>query len=328
MTKKRPTSITIISWYFIIAYALALTSIPIALLMPVARESLEATGTPLGLSLGFTFFTCMIMIFSGVLILKVQKSGKYIALAYMPLSMILGSVMNGLQASMITGIIIYAVVFYFLIRMDAKLYFDHEWTAPDAITPEIKEPVGGAVASDLLVYERVVEGETRSRIVTVDLNDDPSKGPSMGRKIAGTAFFFIGDGILITTITMILPIMVKLPERMGLMIGAVMSGIMLVITGILILIGFLFWGFRNWRALVTIGTLITGAWTALGALGMISIQFSPQYDQIQELNQNQNFDFMTLGIYMMIAGLANMAIAACLSSKFKIFLKKNRIERN
>lgn len=319
MTKKRPTSISIIAWYFIIVYSVALTSIPMTLLMPDVSETLKATGTPIGLSLGLIFFSSAIMILSGILIQRARKIGKYTALVSMPISMVLAIAMNGMQASLITGIIIYAVVFYFMTRVDAKLYFDHEWSAPVAITPEIKEPVSGSAASDVLVYERVAKGEIESKIMVVDLKDDSCKGPSMARKVTGTIFFFIGDGMLLNFIALILPILFQLPEG-GMMVGAVISVIMLLITGILILIGFLIWGFRNWRGLMTIGTLITGAWTVLGALGMISIRFSPQYDQLQELTQGQNIDFMAMGVYMLIAGLVNMAIAACLSQKFKLFV--------
>lgn len=327
MNKNRPKPVTVIAWYFIIVYAVALVSIPLALFMPTVRDTLEAMGTPIGLSLGFTLLSSAVMIFSGISILKGLKLGKYVALVYMPPAMLIGCVLNGFQGSVIVGIIIYIVIFYFLSRENAKMYFNHEWIDLADAKSETKESTSAPVGGNVLVYERVAKGSADCTMLTVDLQDTTAKQPHMARKIIGTAFFFFGDTSLITYFTVILPVMMILPQGKGMLVGAIIFTAMLFFSGILILVGFLIWGFKHVRGLITLGTLVTGAWTISGALGFIMVRFMPQYRELQELQQNQNIDLTAMGLYMMIAGIFNLIIAACFSHEFKKFVSSHIIRR-
>lgn len=327
LNKNRPKSITIIAWYLIIVYAFALVSIPVVLFMPTVRDTLKATGTPIGLSLGFTILSSIVMIVSGISILKGMKLGKYVTLGYMPAAMLVGSLINGFQSSVIVGIIIYIAIFYFLSRENAKMYFNHEWIEPAEAVLENKATASALVGRDVLVYERVEKGSTDVTLLTVDLLDTSEKQPNMARKIIGTTFFFFGDTFLITYIAVILPIIMNLPQGQGMLVGAIILPIMLFFTSILILIGFLIWGIKRGRGLMTIGTLITGAWTTLSALGLIMVRFMPQYRELQELQQSQNIDLNSMALYMMLAGILNLMIAACFSREFKNFVSAHIIRR-
>ncbi|MBP6491394.1 MAG: hypothetical protein KA282_00345 [Clostridia bacterium] len=325
--KKRPTPITIIAWYLIIVYALALVSIPLVLFIPTVLDTFEAMEIPVGLSLGFTVLSSAIMIFSGISILKEKKLGKLLALGYMPVAMIVGSLLNGFQSSMIFGIIIYIAIFYFLSRENAVLYFNHEWIAPVNETFETKELSSSAVGSNLLVYERVVNGSVEATRLTVDLQDTSTKQPGMAKMIIGTAFFFFGDNTLITYFAFILPVTMALPQGQGILIGAIIFSVILFFAAILILIGFLVWGFKHGRRLIMLGTFVTGAWTVLGALGLISLPFMPQYRELQELQQSQAIDLTSMGLYLLVAGILNLIIAACLSPEFKKFVSTRMLNR-
>ncbi|MEL7655794.1 MAG: hypothetical protein AAGU75_07800, partial [Bacillota bacterium] len=321
----RPKPITVIAWYLIIVYSFALVSIPMVLFIPTVRDTYEAMGTPVGLSLGFTFLSSAVMIFSGISILKGMKLGKYVTLVYIPSAMLVECLLNGFHGSVIVGIIIYIVIFYFLSRESAKKYFNHEWIEPVDLILETKESARAPVGGNVLVYERVEKGSVDRTLLTVDLQDTSGKQPSMARKAIGTTFFFFGNTTLVTYFTAILPVIMNLSQDQGMVaVGAIIFTVMVLFSGILILIGFLIWGFKHGRELITLGTFITGAWTVFGALGLITIQFMPQYRELQELQQNQDIDLTSMGLYMMIAGIINLIIAAFFSHEFKKFVSNHR----
>ena len=330
MKKNRPRPITIIGWYLIIAYALTLGGILTILLRPNLQDIFNATGTPIALSLGSTFLSSAVLIFSGILILKGLKPGKYIALVYMPVGMLIGSLLNGVQSSLgslIIGIIIYIIIFRFLSGKDAQMYFSHEWTEPADTVFEEKEPVSAPVDNNVLVYESVATGSVGEKFLANNTQDVSAQKPGIARKIISTAFFFFGDTILIVYFAFTLPVIMNLPRGQGALAGVMAFIAMVFIAGILILIGFLIWGFKHGRGLLMLGTFFTGAWTVLGALGLIMFQFSQQYPELQEVQQNLKMDLTSTGLYMMIAGIINLIIAALLSPEFKKLVSSHIIRK-
>jgi hypothetical protein len=120
---KRPVSVTVIAWIIIVTSAIALATAPISSRMPEVQEFYEATGVSLAGVLIWSVAVNVIVLVSGISILKGRNWGRLVYLCFMPVSMVVSMILFGFRAIFILSVIYYIVVLVLLTRPAASAFF-------------------------------------------------------------------------------------------------------------------------------------------------------------------------------------------------------------
>ena len=130
--KKRPTSVAVIAWIITITSGLSLVATPFTVMMPLARQAIEATGMSVGMAIFWGMLSGAIGVVSGIAMLKGVNWGRLLYLWAMPIMTVLNWILYGFNANGIPGIIVYVIFLIFLIRPAASAFFGSEEVAEEA----------------------------------------------------------------------------------------------------------------------------------------------------------------------------------------------------
>ena len=133
--RTRPTSITVIAWILILMGGISLvtTTLMINSVMtnPAVRELLSKSPIPVPVQYAMTYVALLVMLVSGVAILKGQNWGRWVYVVGTALGFLIGIITSPLKSAMIPGFVVFVVVAFFLFRPKANKYFSDRESAHD-----------------------------------------------------------------------------------------------------------------------------------------------------------------------------------------------------
>lgn|SRR2546422_167527 len=123
--KSRPTSITIISWLFIIGGGLSLVQVPWVISKPEVQRILEVMtpGMSVTMSVAISTVGSVVSLISGVAMLKGHNWGRLLYLCYTPIATVPIWIIYGFHLVYIYSIVLYIIVLVFLTRQAASTFF-------------------------------------------------------------------------------------------------------------------------------------------------------------------------------------------------------------
>jgi hypothetical protein len=133
--RTRPTSITVIAWILILMSGISLvtTTLMIDKVMdnPAARELISKSLIPVPVQYAVTYVGLLIMLVSGVAILKGQNWGRWLYVVGTAAGFLIGIMTSPLKEAMIPGFVVFVVLTFFLFRPKANNYFSDAESAHD-----------------------------------------------------------------------------------------------------------------------------------------------------------------------------------------------------
>lgn len=120
---KRPTSITIISWFLIGSALITLIQIFLMYDKPEYKEMLKLSKIPAVWQYLITFVGLAIMAISGTAMLKGKNWGRFLYVIWTAIGFIVTFFSMQFTTILIPGLIFYAIVVFFLFRPIANNFF-------------------------------------------------------------------------------------------------------------------------------------------------------------------------------------------------------------
>ena len=131
--RTRPTSVTVIAWILIVMGGISLVSTTVMIgtgmidkVMidnPAARELISKSPIPVPVQYVMSYISFLIMLVSGVAMLKRQNWGRWLYVVGTAAGFIIGVMTSPLKEAMVPGLVVFVVVTFFLFRPKANRYF-------------------------------------------------------------------------------------------------------------------------------------------------------------------------------------------------------------
>jgi hypothetical protein len=136
LMRTRPASITVIAWILILLGGISLvtTALMIDKIMidnPAARELISKSPIPVPVQYAMTYVGLLIMLVTGVAMLKGQNWGRWLYVVGTTVGFLIGIITSPLKEAMIPGFVFFVVVSFFLFRPKANKYFSDTESAHD-----------------------------------------------------------------------------------------------------------------------------------------------------------------------------------------------------
>lgn len=128
---KRPTSVTVIAWLLIVMGGLSFISLTAMIKDPVAQELLRKTPVPLHIQYAFAYAGLVMMIISGIAMLKGRNWARYLYTIWVGVGLTIGLALSPMRAILISQIVVFAVIVFILFRPSATSYFTHKESSHD-----------------------------------------------------------------------------------------------------------------------------------------------------------------------------------------------------
>jgi hypothetical protein len=139
--RTRPASITVIAWILILMGGISLVTMTLMINSgmidkvmidnPAARELIGKSPIPISVQYAISYVGFLIMIVSGVAMLKGQNWGRWLYVVGTALGFLFGIMTSPLKEMMIPGFVVFVVVTFFLFRPKANNYFSGTESAHD-----------------------------------------------------------------------------------------------------------------------------------------------------------------------------------------------------
>lgn len=121
--KKRPTSVTVIAWILIVLGGISILTTTAAINNPAALEVMGKSPLPVGAQFAMTYFGLVIMVVSGIAMLKARNWGRLLYVIWTAASFGIGVFTTPVKAAMIPGLVVFVIACFFLFRPKANQYF-------------------------------------------------------------------------------------------------------------------------------------------------------------------------------------------------------------
>jgi hypothetical protein len=139
--RTRPASITVIAWILILLGGISLVTTTLVINSaiidkvmidnPAARELMSKSPIPVPVQYAMAYVGLLIMIVSGVAMLKGQNWGRWLYVVGTAVGFLIGIATSPLKEAMIPGFVVFVVVTFFLFRPNANKYFSDTESAHD-----------------------------------------------------------------------------------------------------------------------------------------------------------------------------------------------------
>lgn len=120
---KRPTSVTVVAWILIAMSGISLISSTLTLNNPMAEELMAKNPLPIPLQYVSLYVGLLITIVAGIAMLKGQNWARFLYVIWFAISFLIGIVVSPMKVVMIPGLVVFAVITFFLFRPKANEYF-------------------------------------------------------------------------------------------------------------------------------------------------------------------------------------------------------------
>jgi hypothetical protein len=123
--KKRPTSITIIAWFFIVSGVISIftTAIAFKLENPITEKLMAENLLPIPVQYAFMYIGLLVSIACGIGMLKRKNWSRLLYVYWTAFALLVSVLTVPLKTMIIPGAVFYAVVLFFLYREVATEYF-------------------------------------------------------------------------------------------------------------------------------------------------------------------------------------------------------------
>lgn len=121
--KKRPTSISVISWVLIVMGGISLITTTVMFNNPMARDLMNKTPIPIPLQYIMSYLGLLIMIVSGIAMLKGCNWARFLYVIWCLVGFLVGITTSPMKAAMIPGFVFFLFVTFFLFRPKANVFF-------------------------------------------------------------------------------------------------------------------------------------------------------------------------------------------------------------
>lgn len=122
--RKRPTSVTVICFILIALGAISLISSVINLNNPMARDLMGRSPIPIPVQHVIMFTGLLITLLSGILMLKGTNWARMLYVVWSVLAFGFGLATSPMKAALIPGVVVFAVMAFFLFRPKANEFFN------------------------------------------------------------------------------------------------------------------------------------------------------------------------------------------------------------
>lgn len=130
--KKRPVSITIISWFLIITTIMSAVVAVISAGSPDVVRMMALSMLPASIQYLLAGMGFLVTMLSGVLMLKGKVQGRTLYVAWMVLSVFIGVVTSPARLMLVPGLVVFLICLVFLFGPGAREYFASTETPVDA----------------------------------------------------------------------------------------------------------------------------------------------------------------------------------------------------
>ena len=120
---KRPTFISVISWILIVIGGISLIMTTAMINNPTVLDMMAKSPMPIPLQYTISYFGLMVMIISGVAMLKGKNWARYLYVIWSLVRFVIGIATSPMKAVMIPGFVVFLVVAFFLFHPKATAFF-------------------------------------------------------------------------------------------------------------------------------------------------------------------------------------------------------------
>lgn len=121
--KTRPVSVTVIAWILLLINALSLLGSLMTINDPLAREQMAESPIPVTLQFVVTYLVLSISILCAIFMMRAANWARLLYIACGAIGLVFGLLASSEKLWLIPGILIYAIIVFFLLRPKAKAYF-------------------------------------------------------------------------------------------------------------------------------------------------------------------------------------------------------------
>lgn len=120
---ERPKSITVIAWVLIVTGATSVFTSLTSLNNPMVKELMAKSPLPISLQYAMLFVGVAVTIASGIGMLKGQGWARLLYVVWTVFGFLVGLVTSPMKAAMIPGLVVFAIIVFFLYRPASTQYF-------------------------------------------------------------------------------------------------------------------------------------------------------------------------------------------------------------
>ncbi|MBD3263869.1 MAG: hypothetical protein GF375_02050 [Candidatus Omnitrophica bacterium] len=120
---KRPVVITVIAWFLIVTGVLSVFGYLMTLDNPAAREVMSKNPLPMPVQYALMWIGTAVSIASGIGMLKGKAWGRLLYVVWGIIGFLVGLVASPVKVAMVPGLVIFAVIVFFLFRPNSNKYF-------------------------------------------------------------------------------------------------------------------------------------------------------------------------------------------------------------
>lgn len=132
MNTERPTSVTVIAWILIVLGLISLVSTTLTYGNPTVVAMMKKSPLPIPIQYAVSYIGVGVMIVSGAAMLKGCNWARYLYLIWSLIGFGIGLATSPMKMMLLPGLVVMAVIVFFLFRPKASAYFSPAGTADDA----------------------------------------------------------------------------------------------------------------------------------------------------------------------------------------------------
>jgi hypothetical protein len=129
---KRPTSVSVISWFLIISGIISIAASYYSFSNPLTKELMARSLLPVSIQYVLMFVGILVTVVSGFAMLKGVNWSRQLYLGWSVIGMVIGLATAPIKVGLIPGAVLMVVIGFFLYRPKANAYFTQPVAANDA----------------------------------------------------------------------------------------------------------------------------------------------------------------------------------------------------
>lgn len=128
MEKKRPTSVTVIAWFLIVVAAINVVTMTFAWKKvyqdPKVQELMAKSPLPVSVQYAMGAVGLVVMLTAGIFMLRGKNWARFLYMGWTAAGFVISFFTSPAKLMLIPGVVMYAIVVFFLMRPAANAYFE------------------------------------------------------------------------------------------------------------------------------------------------------------------------------------------------------------
>ncbi|HXH64554.1 MAG TPA: hypothetical protein VNH42_03475 [Mariprofundaceae bacterium] len=129
---NRPTSVTVIAWILIVLGSISLVTTTVMIGNPTVLALMQRSPLPVPVQYAINYIGLGVMIVSGAAMLKGRNWARYLYVIWSVIGLAIGFATSPMKATLLPGLVVVAIIVFFLFRPKASAYFSPDQAADDA----------------------------------------------------------------------------------------------------------------------------------------------------------------------------------------------------